>query len=64
MTVGWCVKYVLLLCCIATMLLMGNAAALAELEWKPDREARGAMTCRLIWPLPPKALQQKCKPID
>ena len=33
-------KYVLLLCCVAAMLLRASAAALAKIEWKPDREVR------------------------
>jgi hypothetical protein len=37
---GGCIKYVLLLCCLTAMLLMGNAATLAKMNWEPDREIR------------------------
>ena len=33
-------KYVLLLCCVTAMLQRASAAALAIMEWEPDREVR------------------------
>ena len=40
MAMRGCIKHVLLLCCATAKLIRASAAALAKMEWKPDREVR------------------------